>query len=370
MDTSFRGIFDAHPLMPSKYGLLSIARLTDKIAAKTVIDVEEKWIRGYSHIYETNPTIRLLQDNGAMAHVINDATGAKRYLDVKSFYLEVEDYASTFDIPGEDRMDKIVRQLEGGTQKSLEHEFYKGYVARANQNNNQYLTRAATANILNLSRTALMHEGLGYLEYALAQSPVGEQGIIHMTRDMAAMLGSTWVIQREDEEGIPHLESTNGTPIVIGSGYDGSGPQAYMVSVAISSQHTATVTTLTTHALVVNDLVSIEGQGSPFDGTWTVTGVSSTTEFSFTIPNASPVTQTAAEHGARAFFAPDQDHKFMWGTGLVDVVLGDIELVTTSYAQGYDVTGNKNDERLKAIRPVAVHHDPTIHVGVKVQVHE
>jgi hypothetical protein len=370
MDTSFRGIFDAHPLMPSRYGLLSIARLTDKIAAKTVVDVEEKWIRGYSHIYETNPTIRLLQDNGAMAHVINDATGSKRFIDVKSFYLEVEDYASTFDIPGEDRIAKIIRQLEGGTQKSIEHEFYKGYVARANNNNNQYLTKGSTSEIINNGAVALMHEGFGYLEYALAQSPVGELGIIHMTRDMAAMLGSNWVIQREDEEGITHLESTNGTPIVVGSGYDGSGPQAAMISVAISSQHTATITTSTVHALSVSDLVSIEGQGAPFDGTWTVTSVPSTTEFSFTIPNAAAVTQTAATAGARAFFAPDQTHKFMWGTGLIDVVLGDIEVVTTSYAQGYDVTGNKNDERLKAIRPVAVHHDPTIHVGVKVQVHE
>lgn len=59
-------------------------------------------------------------------------------------------------------------------------------------------------------------------------------------------------------------------------------------------------------------------------------------------------------------------NKWMYGTGTVKVVLGDVDVVTDTLAQGYDVSGNQNDMRLKAIRPAAVYFDPTIHFAVRV----
>jgi len=364
---AFKGVFDAHPLQPTRYGLLSVSRLTDK-AGHSVIDAnDEHWIRGYAHIFETNPTIRLVQDNGSTAHVINDGTSEQRWIDVKSFFIEVEDYASTFGRLGEDREAKMIRQLEAGSQKAVEHEFYKGYAARVNGNGNQYLTKASTATIVSPGTLYQMQEGLGFLEYAIAQSPLGEQGVIHMTRDMAALLGSQWVIERPDEQGVPHLETTNGTPIAVGSGYDGSGPQCTITFTAVSGSGVATITTLTEHGLSTNDLVSIEGEVARFNGDWKVTGVPSTKTFTFTITGA---TQNETAGTGRAYFAPDQDHKWMWATGIVDVTLGKIEVVTKEDSQGYDVSGNKNNLRLKALRPVAVHHEPSVHCGIKVQVHQ
>jgi hypothetical protein len=363
----FKGVFDPHPLQPTTYGLLSVARLAERVEQEKDSDKEEHWVRGYAHIFETNPTIRLIQDNGSTAHVINDATGSQRWIDVKSFFIEVEDYASTFGRLGEDRTAKMVRQLEAGTQKAVEHEFYKGYSARANGNDNQYLTKAETATIVNPGSLYQMQEGLGFLEYAIAQSPIGEQGVIHMTRDMAALLGSQWIIERPDEKGIPHLETTNGTPVVVGSGYDGSGPQCTITFTAVSGAGVATITTLTDHGLSTNDMVTIEAEVSRFNGTWKVTGVPTTKTFTFTITGA---TQNETAGTGRAYFAPDQDHKWMWATGIVDVNLGKIEVVTTEDSQGYDVSGNKNNLRLKALRPAAVHHEPSVHCGIKVQVHQ
>lgn len=368
MAIEFEGWYSAHPLSPTQYGLLSAARLTDLIDKQKVEDKGERWLRGYSHIFETNPTIRLLQDNGAPAHVINDATGSKRYIDVKPFYIEVEDYASTFGLLAEGREEKIKRQLEAGTQKSVEHEFMKGYAARANGNNNQYLTKASTLNIVDSGILKQMQEGLGYLEYAIAQSPLGEQGVIHMTRDMAALLGSQWIIERSDKNGIPHLETTNGTPVVVGSGYDGSGPQFYISTIAISGSGVVTITTSTPHGLAVNDKVTVENDIARANGTATVTGIPSTTTFTFAIASGATVAEQAGI--GIAYFSPDQINKWMYATGIVDVNLGRIEVSNTERGHGYDVIGNQNDYRMKAIRPAAVHHEPSVHYGVKVQVHQ
>lgn len=368
MAQKFEGFFPAHPLQPTQYGLLSVARLTELVDEKN-LDKEERWIRGYDHIFETNPTIRLLQDNGSIAHVINDATRSKRYITVKPFFLEVEDFASTMTMLSEKRQEKIVRQLEAGTQKAIEHEFMKGYATRANGDDNQYLTKASTLNIVNYGNLVQMQEGLGFLEYAIAQSPLGEQGVIHMTRDMAALLGSQWILERPDKKGIPHLETTNGTPVVVGSGYDGSGPQVEIQTIAVSNQHVCTVTTATNHGLSVNDKVSIEKEtNAGLNNTFAVTGVSNLTTFTFSAPNVLSFAERTSP--GIAFFSPDQDHKWMYATGLVDVNLGVIQIVNEKRADGYDVVGNKNDIILKAIRPAAVHHEPSVHCGVKVQVHQ
>lgn len=366
---AFKGVFDPHPLQPTQYGILSVARLSERIEQEVDSDREEHWVRGYSHIFETNPTIRLLQDNGSVSHVINDADGDSRYIEVKAFFIEVEDYATGLNSNKDDRRAKIIRQLEAGTQKAVEHEFYHGYSARANNNDNQYLTKSGPGlTIVNDGTVALMQEGLGFLEYAIAQSPIGEQGIIHMTRDMAALLGSQWVLERPDKEGIPHLETTNGTPICVGSGYDGSGPKATISTTAVSGGGVATITTATPHGLSTGDLVVIEEEVPRFNGTWTVSGTPSTTTFTFTITGDAQGEQPGF---GIAFFAPDQDHKWMWATGIVDVNLGKIEVTTPEgTSAGWDSAGNKNDLRLKAIRPAAVHHEPAVHAGVKVQVHE
>lgn len=364
---AFRGVFTAHPLVPAQYGIMSVARLTEFLDEKEIHENDERWLRGYAHMFETKPTINLLDDSGAVAHVIANNDGAKRYINVKPFFIETVDYASTFGIFGEDRYERVRHQLEAGTQKAIEHEFYHGYTARANNNDNQYLTRPDTLTVITPGTVKQMQEGLGYLEYALAQSPLGEQGVIHMTRDMAALLGSQWILERPSPGGKAHLETTNGTPIVIGSGYDGSGPMVVIATTAVSGGGVATFTTETYHGLSTGDKVTIEGEDGVLNGTFAVTGTPDLNTFTFATAHAAYTEQPGTGF---AYFADDQDHKWMWGTGILDVNLGKIEIVNEKPADGYDSQGNKNDIRIKAMRPASVHHDPSMHYGVKVQVHQ
>jgi hypothetical protein len=59
-------------------------------------------------------------------------------------------------------------------------------------------------------------------------------------------------------------------------------------------------------------------------------------------------------------------NKWIYGTGAVKVYLGDVDVVNDNLAQAYDVSGNANDMRIKAIRPAAVYFDTSIHLAVRV----
>lgn len=364
-------MFGPHALTPTQFGILSAARLTEIYDKEDIkVGSEERWVRGYDHYYETQPTLRILTESAVVGQTLYDGTGVARYIRVKPFFIEVEDYASTFGVTSEDRFAKVLRQIEVASQKAVEREFLKGYAARADQNDNQYLAKALTLNILRpYDQVSKIHEGLGYLEAALADSPTGEQGVIHMTRDMAALLGSQFLLMRvEDDPGRFHLETTNGTTVVVGSGYDGSGPIVTLVTKEISGNGlVATLTSSTPHGLYTDDTTTVAGVGTPFDGDHIVTATSDLYTFSFTV--SSSVLSARATTGT-AFFAPDQNHKWLYATGTVDVNLGKSEVVNDNLAQAYDVHTNQNNLRIKAIRPAAVHHDPSMHFGIKVQVHE
>lgn len=69
--------------------------------------------------------------------------------------------------------------------------------------------------------------------------------------------------------------------------------------------------------------------------------------------------------GATGATASDTN-KWMYATGTVRVYLGDVDVVNDNLSQAYDVSGNANDMRLKAIRPAAVYFDTSIHLAVRV----
>jgi hypothetical protein len=63
---------------------------------------------------------------------------------------------------------------------------------------------------------------------------------------------------------------------------------------------------------------------------------------------------------------PSATNKWIYATGTVKVYLGDIDVVNDNLSQAYDVSGNANDMRIKAIRPAAVYFDTSIHLAVRV----
>jgi hypothetical protein len=359
---AFRGVYPASELKPSVFGILSVAR----VMSHTAREYDERWIRGFSFEYDSEPTVRLLEDAGASAHEIFDGTGLAQYIEVKPFFIEVEDSRSTFGLTGEDRMALVVKQLEAATQKAVERELWNGYVVRSDSTTSQYLTEAGEPTLAagsSASTPVSAWRAIAILEGAMAGSPAGEQGVIHVSRDVAIQAVSDGpLIRVQSSDGREHLETINGTPVIVGSGYTGDGPFVTVTNKALTS-NVATLTTSASHNLTTGDTVSVSGVDSTFNGTFTVTGTPTSTTFTYA-KTAANVTSTSATGLAQ--MVGSTTTKWIFATGCVDVHLGKPEVVNETLAQGYNVSGNQNDMLIKALRPAAVYFDPAIHYAVKV----
>lgn len=218
----FRGVFPAGELVPAPCGILSVARTTYHEGR----DYDERWVRHLAQEFDTLPSfVRLLtvNDDTVTGGQLSDNQSDQRYLDYDPFYIDVEDFASTFGINGQDRFDRIRKELDSVTQKALEYEYWEGKTALAESNGNFYLSKAGAATVPETGaftpQIALM-----YLEQAISNSPTGESGVIHMTRDIASILGSRLIYKKGDDEYPGRVMTRLGTPVVIGSGYTGNGP--------------------------------------------------------------------------------------------------------------------------------------------------
>jgi hypothetical protein len=286
---AFRGVFEAPKITPSAFGLFDLAK--PEAGPK-----EDQWIRGFSQEWNTQYySAKNIDDTDTTLITVASNATPTRYDEIKPFFIEVEDYRSTLGFLGVDPIEKIKKQLEGITQHAIEKELWDGGVRIGETHANRALV-SPEASILNSGTALSPRRALALLEFQIgANSPAGEQGVIHMTRDVAALLASDSQLLLHDR-GTDHIQTIGGTPIVIGSSYTGAGP-------------------------------------------------------------------TDAAGDAET---PTSINKWMYATGTVKVILGDIDVVTDSLAQGYDVSGNQNDMRLKAIRPAAVYFDTSIHIAVRV----
>jgi hypothetical protein len=218
----FRGVFPAGELNPAPCGILSVARTVNHTARA----YDERWIRNFAQEYDSMPSyVRLLTVDDAVVTdgEISNNQADKGYLEYQPFFIDVEDFASTFGILGEDRYARIVAELNSVTQKALEREFWEGKAAQADATTNFYLSKASAATIPQAGAFA-PQIALMYLEQAISESPVGESGVIHMTRDVASILGSRLIYKKADGDTPGSVMTRLGTPVVIGSGYTGNGP--------------------------------------------------------------------------------------------------------------------------------------------------
>ena len=286
---AFRGVFEAPMHMPSAFGLFDVVK--PDTAPK-----EDQWTRGFSQYWDTGYfSAKNIDDTDTTLITLASNATPTRYDEIKPFFIEVEDYRSTLGLLGVDHIERIKGQLDGITQKAVEKELWDGGVRIGRSHANKALV-SPSATILNGGTALSPRRALALLEYSIGDaSSCGEQGVIHVTRDVAALLASdTQVLAMK--EGKYSFKTTNGTPVVIGSGYSGAGPT-----------------------------------------------------------DAAGDTET-----------PTATNKWMYAPGTVKDILGDIDVVTDTLAQGFDVSGNQNDMRLKAIRPAAVYFDTTIHLAVRI----
>jgi hypothetical protein len=287
---AFTGVFEAPMTMGSNFGLL------DCVKPETNLD-EDQWVRGFSQYWNSGIySAKNWDDTDTTSYTIANNATPTRYLEVKPFFIEVEDYRSTLGLLGIDHIERIKLQLECITQKALEAELWEGAVRLGESHSNRALVDPA-ATILNSGTALSATRALALLEHSIGQtSGCGIQGVIHMTRDVAALVASSSLIYPSAGSKDTFLRTVGGTPVVIGSGYSGAGPT-----------------------------------------------------------DAAGDTET-----------PTATNKWMYATGDVRVILGDIDVVNDNLAQGYDVSGNANNMRLKAIRPAAVYFDSSVHLAIRV----
>jgi hypothetical protein len=260
--------------------------------APTTLPDEDRWIRTFAQEWDTSIYSAKNWDDTdtTSASIASDSTPT-RYTQIKPFFIEVEEQISTFGYTALDRFDRISRQIEGITQKAIEQELWDGAI-REGESHDDIALSASTATVLNSGTAISAARALALLDFKIgSSSPCGEQGVIHMTRDIAGLLSASYMLFHK-EDG--RIETVAGTPVIIGSGYSGTGPT-----------------------------------------------------------------------GATGATATDAN-KWMYGTGSVHVYVGKIDVVNDNNGQAYDVSGNQNDMKLKAIRPAAVYFDTTIHLAVRV----
>ena len=281
------GVVPAPKIVPSAFGLLVVAKPENSAD-------EDMWTRGFSQEWETELSAGTNWDDTDTTddEIFSEATPT-RHTFIKPFFIEATEDISTLGFRGLDRIGRIERQLEGITQKAMEQELWSGVIRRTETHENLSLN-AASATLVNGTTALTARRALATLEQLIAEtSPAGEQGIIHMTRDMAALLSSSSQMLFHNKE-IDHLQTMGGTPVIIGSGYSGAGP------------------------------VGVTGETASLTNKW------------------------------------------MYATGTVKTYLGKVDVVNDNLAQAYDVSGNQNDMKLKAIRSAAVYFDSSIHLAVRV----
>jgi hypothetical protein len=281
------GVVEAPKIVPTAFGLLDVVKPENSVD-------EDMWIRGFSQEWETTATSLKNWDDTDSTSSTLIVDGVINYYDeIKPFFIEIDETRSGLGFLGLDRIERIKRQLEGATQHAMEHELWNGTVREGESHDNRSLT-SSSATILNSGTALSPKRALALLEHSIGiASHFGEQGVIHMTRDVASLLASNSNMLFH-EKGKDHLQTFGGTPIIVGSGYSGNGP----------------------------------------DG---ATGASAT-----------------------------GTNKWIYATGTVRTYVGKIDVVNDNLAQAYDVSGNANDMRLKAIRPAAAYFDTSIHLAVRV----
>lgn len=357
---AFNGVYEAPKIEPTEFGLFAYAKPDFTTPARG----GERWVRGFSQLYDTLPNyVRAWDETSSTSYTISSDPNAPLYRQVKPIFIEVEDQRSTFGMNGEDRHARVLRQLEGVTQKTLEYELWNGEIALAESLPNFYLSKPGVT-VIGSGTAYSPVRGMSLLEhYAGEMSPAGEHGVIHLTRDAFFLIATNSGVFIH-AEGKEHIQTATGTPVIIGSGYSGDGPHVEIATIAVST-NTVTVVTTDSHFLVNGETAEIVATVgvTDFGGQYVVTKVNDTTfTFSKTTGN---IGATAPTGTATVQMKADDDTKWIYATGKVHAHLGQATVVNDTLAQGYDVSGNQNDMKIKAMRPAAVWFDPSIHLAVK-----
>jgi hypothetical protein len=353
------GVVEAPKIVPSAFGLLAVVKPENSTD-------EDRWIRGFSQEYETELySAKNWDDTDTTSSVVVTEGVPNYFTKIDPFFIEVEEVRSTLGFLGLDRIARLKRQVEGITQDAMEKELWDGDIRIGESHPNRGLV---SSGVTVLDGTGLSsRRALAILEHGIGVvSESGEQGVIHATRDTVAILSSNNQMLFHSKN-FDHLQTFGGTPLIVGSGYTGNGPRIAVSTASITSNTTLTINTTGDHYLLAGDTVRYSVVGANINQSSTSTAVVTKVDadtVTITIASATNRTQEAVTGYIQQLGT--NSAKWIYATGTVKVYLGDVDVVNDNLGQGYDISGNKNDIRLKAIRPAAVYFDTSIHLAVRV----
>lgn len=353
------GVVEAPKIVPSAFGLLAVVKPENSAD-------EDMWVRGFSQEYETELYAAKNWDDTDTTNSVVVTAGVPNYFTkIDPFFIEAEELRSTLGFLGLDRIARLKRQLEGVTQDAMEQELWDGDIRIGESHSNRGLV---SSGVTVLDGTGLSPKrSLAILENGIARaSDTGEQGVIHATRDTVALLSSNSNMLFHEKLS-DHLQTMGGTPVIAGSGYSGNGPRIAVATATISGSTTLTINTSSPHYLLAGDTVRYSVVGANISQSSTSTAVVTAADsdtVTITIASATNRSQEAVTGYIQQLGT--NSAKWIYGTGTVRTYVGKIDVVNDNLAQAYDVSGNQNDMRLKAIRPAAVYFDTSIHLAVRV----
>jgi hypothetical protein len=186
-------------------------------------EYDERWVRGFSYEFASQPEVELFTVNDeTITGGVVGTSPLPQFKDYDPFFIQVTDTRSSFGLNGEDRFKLALTQLEVATQKAIELELWEGIASIAETNGNDFLRKSGSATVVNTGALA-PSTALMLLEQAISSSPAGINGVIHMTRDVASILGSRLIYSPADGGKTGKAITRLGTEVVIGSGYTGAG---------------------------------------------------------------------------------------------------------------------------------------------------
>lgn len=201
----------------SPFGILSPATATYEYNS-------DYWTSGITYsIEDAGVVVKLGTIFGAnpvdSVKVIDNSANTDRFDFYFPFDISASVKVSTMGTHPDDIRESAENALSLVTQKALEIELWNGSAAKllTETNDNRYLASDVSTDVTPTSGTAIKPRyGLAVLEEAIAQSPLGGQGLIHATKDVASVL-------RVKADG-DVLRTNLGTPVVAGAGYSKKGP--------------------------------------------------------------------------------------------------------------------------------------------------
>lgn len=201
-------VVDAFPIAPPRVGLVASAR--------TVTEPDERWTNGFTwapencvDAYVEDPCVT--RTSGKIIGENSDVSTFEPYV------IWTGDKCSPFQ--ERDYKGRAQRLLQACESKQIEKEFWAGAQAQTSGwTGNRYLAQAT--DILTGNAVAPI-DALACLEQYLADCGCGGSGMIHATRATVIMWSQMGVLMREGNL----ITTINGTIVVPGAGYDGSGPQ-------------------------------------------------------------------------------------------------------------------------------------------------